>query len=70
MHAAAQQRNVCFGSLFPFERLLSAFGTHQYEFHQHEWVTEPSSLPVAHDRRKFVRFDRVDVACSVRVPGL
>jgi hypothetical protein len=58
------------GSLFPFERLLLACGTHQYELHQHEWVTEPTSLPVADDRQKSMRFYRLDVACAVRILGL
>ena len=57
-------------SLFTVDRLLSVQVTHQNEFHQHHLVVEPLNLTVAPHSWRVMRYDRVDVACAVRILGL
>ena len=61
---------VSSGSLLAVERLLSAYGAHQSEFHQHNLVTEPWKLPVANHLQTVMQCVRVAVACAVRIHGL
>ena len=48
-----------FGSLFPVDRLLAAYGTHQSELHQHDLVTEPWKPPVANPLQTAMQCARV-----------
>jgi hypothetical protein len=60
----------CFGSLFPIDRRLSAYGTQQNQLHQHNLVTESWKLSVANHRQTVMRSERVEFACAMRIRGL
>jgi len=57
------------GSFFTAGRLLAAYVTDRNELDQHNLVAESGRLPVATHPEPVMRFDRVDVACAVRILG-